>query len=320
MDHAGNAADVRPSRTLANKIGKTIMIEVKRLGHATFATPDLERILDYWTRVIGLTVVERGRDRAFLATKFGEEAIAVEKGNSGNLLKVAFQIAPGNDLGDVCATLAKHGVATEMRSDISPGIAKAVVFTDPKGTQVEICADYKFAKRDTTEQGVMPQKFGHIASRHPDVQTVTSFYTDVLGFKVSDWMGDRFSFLRCGADHHTVNFVRYEEARLHHIAFEVRDMAELQRSCDYLARNGIQLVWGPIRHVVGHNVAAYHRNPDEQRIELFCEMDVMRDEALGYFEPRPWHEDFPQRSKVWPADTLRAYWGFGSFGTFPGYP
>ena len=100
------------------------------------------------------------------------------------------------------------------------------------------------------------------------MQTVTSFYTDVLGFKVSDWMGDRFSFLRCGADHHTVNFVRYEEARLHHIAFEVTDMAEVQRACDFLARNDIQLVWGPIRHVVGHNVAAYHRNPDDQRVEI----------------------------------------------------
>ena len=44
------------------------------------------------------------------------------------------------------------------------------------------------------------------------------------------------------------------------------------------------------------------------------------DETLGYFEPRPWHEDRPQRPKVWPAETWRAQWGFGSFGTFPGYP
>ena len=100
----------------------------------------------------------------------------------------------------------------------------------------------------------------------------------------------------------------------------LRDMAEVQRSSDYLARNGIHLVWGPIRHLVGHNIAAYHRNPDDQRVEIFAEMDIMRDEDLGYFEPRPWHQDFPQRPKVWPADTLRAYWGFGSFGTFPGYP
>ena len=56
------------------------------------------------------------------------------------------------------------------------------------------------------------------------------------------------------------------------------------------------------------------------RVEMFCDLDVMYDEELGYFEPRPWHEDRPQRPKVWPADTWRAQWGFGSFGTFPGYP
>jgi catechol-2,3-dioxygenase len=296
------------------------MIRVKRLGHATFNTPDLERIVDYWTRIVGLTVVERDKDRVFLATKFGEEAIAVERGENANLTRVAFQVAPGSELADVQKALNQAGIASERRGDISPGVAQALTFTDPKGTLIEVYADYRFAKHDTVEQGIMPQKFGHLASRHPDVQKVTSFYTDILGFRVSDWMGDRFSFLRCGVDHHTVNFVRYEEARLHHMAFEVRDMAELQRSSDFLARNGIQLVWGPIRHVVGHNVAAYHRNPDDQRVELFCEMDIMRDEELGYFEPRPWHEDFPQRPKVWPADTLRAYWGFGSFGTFPGYP
>jgi catechol 2,3-dioxygenase-like lactoylglutathione lyase family enzyme len=296
------------------------MIQVKKLGHATFKTPDMERALVYWTQIIGLSVVERSPDRAFLATKFGEEAIALEAGDSGDLVRSSFQVAPGTDLGDLQKALSKHGIVSEARSDISPGIAKAISFSDPKGTPVDLYAEYSFAPRDTTEQGIMPLKFGHLAYRHPDVQKVTSFYTDVLGFKVSDWMGDRFSFLRCGPDHHTVNFVRYEETRLHHIAFEVKDMAEVQRASDLLARNNIHLVWGPIRHLVGHNIAAYHRSPDDQRIEIFAEMDVMRDEELGYFEPRPWHQDFPQRPKVWPADTLRSYWGFGSFGTFPGYP
>ena len=53
---------------------------------------------------------------------------------------------------------------------------------------------------------------------------------------------------------------------------------------------------------------------------MYCELDMMYDETLGYFEPRPWHEDRPQRPKIWPGDTWRAQWGFGSFGTFPGYP
>jgi catechol-2,3-dioxygenase len=296
------------------------MIHVKRLGHATFNTTDLDRIVDYWTRIIGLTVIERDKNRAFLATRYGEEAIAVQTGSDASLVKSSFQIAPGIELGDVQKALGQHNVKSEIRSDVSPGVAKAVCFTDPKGTQLEVYSDYKFSGRDTVEQGIMPLKFGHLAYRVHDPVKVTAFYTDVLGFRVSDWMGERFSFLRCGRDHHTVNFARYEEERLHHIAFEVADMAEVQRASDYLARNDIHLVWGPIRHLVGHNIAAYHRNPDDQRVEIFAEMDIMRDEELGYFEPRPWHQDFPQKPKVWPADALRAYWGFGSFGQFPGYP
>jgi catechol-2,3-dioxygenase len=296
------------------------MVQVKRLAHATFNTPDLERIVDYWTRIIGLTVVERDKRRAILATKYGEEAITVEAGDNAVLSRSAFQVTPGTDLGNLQKELSKHGVKSEIRSDITPGVAKAIVFPDPKGTTIEVFSDYRHGGRDTAEQGIMPLKFGHLAYRCNDPVKVTSFYTDILGFKVSDWMGDRFSFLRCGRDHHTVNFARYDQERLHHMAFEVSDMAEVQRSCDFLARNGIELVWGPIRHIVGHNIAAYHRNPDDQRVEIFAEMDMMRDEELGYFEPRPWHEDFPQRPKVWPADTLRAYWGFGSYGQFPGYP
>jgi catechol 2,3-dioxygenase-like lactoylglutathione lyase family enzyme len=149
----------------------------------------------------------------------------------------------------------------------------------------------------------MPIRFGHVAYRVNDPQKLTRFYTELLGFRVSDWIGDRFSFLRCGPDHHTVNFARYEQEALHHIAFEVENVPLLHKACDFLAKNKIQLVWGPGRHIVGHNVAAYHRNADNIRVELFCEMDLMKDEALGYFEPRPWHEDRPQRPKVWPTDS-----------------
>ena len=43
-------------------------------------------------------------------------------------------------------------------------------------------------------------------------------------------------------------------------------------------------------------------------IELFCELDQMKDEELGYFEPRPWHQDTPQRPKTWVAGKTNI-WG-----------
>ncbi|MDF2120007.1 VOC family protein [Roseiarcaceae bacterium H3SJ34-1] len=296
------------------------MIQVKRLGHGTFATPDLEQQVDYWTNVIGLQVIERGRDKVFLATKLGQEAIALERGPEPVMSRIAFQVAPGSDLGEIAAKLQTLGVASEKRSGISPGVDEAVVFTDPKGTQVEVYAEYRFYKQDMSDTGIGPFKFGHVAHRVENVQKTVDFYTDVLGFRTSDWMGDHFAFMRCGVDHHTVNFVRYDTPALHHIAFEVKDWSELHRACEVLAKHKIHLVWGPLRHVVGHNVAAYHRNADGVRVEMFCEMDLMKDEELGYWEPRPWHEEMPLRPKRWPKDTLRSAWGFGSFGTFPGYP
>lgn len=296
------------------------MIKIKRVGHATLTTPDLERQLEYYTDIIGLSLIERDSDRAFLATKQGLEAIALERADQVALTKLAFQVAPGSDLGELSANLAKEGIKTERRSGISPGVAEAITFQDPHGTLLEVYAEYTFAKEDRRPVGIMPLKLGHVANRVADVQHVVKFYTDVLGFRVSDWRDDTFAFLRCGVDHHSVNFVTDPVPQLHHIAFEVKDWPEIHRANDMLAKNEIRLVWGPGRHIIGHNVAAYHRNWDNVRVEMYTEMDQMVDEELGYFAPRPWHQDTPQRPKRWPKETLRNYWGFGSHGTFPGYP
>jgi catechol 2,3-dioxygenase-like lactoylglutathione lyase family enzyme len=297
------------------------MIQAKRLAHATFSTPDLEQQIDYWTHVVGFNVVDRGEDHCFLATQLGQECVALERGSErGALRRIAFQVKPGSDLGELVALLNEEGIQAEQRSDISPGVRKGVVFTDPSGTLVEVYADYEFAQVTTDRTGVSPIKFGHVASRVHDAKKLSKFYCDVLGFRESDWIAERFSFLRCGADHHTLNFARADEEGLLHIAFELRDRSAVLDACQYLTDNKIPLVFGPTRHVVGHNIAAYHRNPDNIRVEFMAELDTMRDEELGYWEPRPWHEETPMRPKVWPDDTWRTQWGFGSAGTYSGYP
>ncbi|HEY7666186.1 MAG TPA: VOC family protein, partial [Xanthobacteraceae bacterium] len=137
------------------------MIEVRRLGHATLTTPDLDRQLAYYTEIVGLTVIERAGGRAFLASRQGLEAIALEPGAPNALARLAFQVAPGTDLAAVARELAKHGLASERRRGISPGVAEAVVFKDPKGTLIEIFSEYAFAKDDARQAGIMPLKLGH---------------------------------------------------------------------------------------------------------------------------------------------------------------
>jgi catechol 2,3-dioxygenase-like lactoylglutathione lyase family enzyme len=295
------------------------MIKVRRLGHATLATPDLEQQVDYYSRILGLSIIEKTKDRAFLGSKQGFEAIELVRGQAGALERLSFQIAPGSDLGEVAKQLQKDGFKCERRQGVSPGISEAVTFEDPKGTPIDLYAEYQFAKPDGIPSVFNILKLGHVAYRVLDVQKVVKFYCDVLGFRVSDWRGDFFVFLRCNSDHHTLNFIIDEKPQLHHIAFEVIDWSEIHKAVDYLAHNKVHLVWGPGRHVIGHNVATYHRNTDLVRVEIFTEMDQMKDEALGYFDPRPWHQEFPLYPKMHGPETLRNYWGYGSERIIRGY-
>ena len=107
-----------------------------------------------------------------------------------------------------------------------------------------------------------------------------------------------------------MNFLRGKRARMHHIAFEVRDFSAVEHGCDVLSQHHIPIIWGPLRHGPGHNVSIYHRNPDQHVIEFFAELDQILDEELGYFDPRPWHADRPQRPKVWTRES-RALAGWG---------
>ncbi len=284
------------------------MIDVKRIGHATLETPDLERQIAYFTEVAGLVLAERQNGRAFLATRVGDLVIQLEKGDAPRCSRISFQVAPETDVNDIRRGIEAEGIRCEARNDVSPGIPKVVAFEDAKGTAIEVFAQQTpIAKNQSSVAGIGPLKLGHLAFVVDDPKAFAEFYGRVLGFRVSDWIADWFVFMRCGPDHHTVNFVRGKTTKMHHIAFELKDWAHVQQACDFLGGKNIPIIWGPGRHGPGHNVYTYHRNPDDQIIELFTELDKMLDEKLGYFEPRPWHRDRPQVPKVW--DRPHDIWG-----------
>ena len=132
------------------------MIQVRRLGHASFSTPDLEAQVAYYSDVLGLRIVARDKDRAFLACRTGLEAIALERGDAVALRRLSFQVAPGTDLAAIGRALGEIGIKSERRSGISPGIADALVFTDIKGTLIELFAEYRFAEDDGVQAVVTP--------------------------------------------------------------------------------------------------------------------------------------------------------------------
>jgi catechol 2,3-dioxygenase-like lactoylglutathione lyase family enzyme len=285
------------------------MIKALRIGHATFETPDLDKAIAHFTEVMGLSVAGRESKRAFLATKIGQLAVELQQGLQARCTKLSFEVAANADFADMRNSLSSHGIASDERSDSAPGIPKALSFQDPKGTTIELFRDWSCIGNGQQVVGIGVLKLGHVAFAVQDPKAMAEFYEKVLGFRVSDWIGDFFVFLRCNADHHSVNFITSKTVNMHHIAYEVKDFSHLQTACDLFGERRIPIVWGPARLGPGHNVAAFHRDPDDWVVEVYCELDQMKDEALGYWDPRPWHRDRPQRPKVWPSAKTAYMWG-----------
>jgi catechol 2,3-dioxygenase-like lactoylglutathione lyase family enzyme len=284
------------------------MIKPRRLGHATFETPDLARMIDYYTEVVGLVLAERDKEHAYLTTQIGQLAVQLDKGETERCAMLSFEMPPDSDFGALARVLEQDGVRSELRNDCVPGMGAMLTFADNKGTTIALFKSWTSIGKHLAFHGAGALKLGHVAWVVEDPQKTAAFYQKVLGFRVSDWIEDFFVFMRCNADHHTVNFIRGTNNKMHHMAFELRDFVHLQTSCDVVGQKNIPIIWGPLRHGPGHNIATYHRNPDDQVIEFFCEMDQMVDEDLGYFVPRPWHRDTPQRPKTWLNGTT-TIWG-----------
>ena len=220
------------------------MIQCRRLGHITIETPDLDRMADYYQDVLGLRVVARGSDDFYVTTRVGQIALHVRLGPRPRCSRLSFEVAPNLDLDEAQKALSRAGVPAERRSDVAPGVKQTLSLIDPGDVAIDLFTHWEFGPCADTN-GVAPFKLGHAAFIVDDLKKYAAFYGNHLGFRVSDWVEEFFVFMRCGPDHHTVNFLQGSRSSMHHCAFEMKDTAHLIESCDILGRHKLPIIWGP---------------------------------------------------------------------------
>ena len=125
-------------------------------------------------------------------------------------------------------------------------------------------------------------KIGHVALYVRDLERSARFYTQVLGFRVSDVYGEDMMpggavFLRCNTDHHGVALFRasdadLQNAGLHHLAFEVSTLGEVFRAREHLRRYDVPIDFEGRRRA-GCQIAVEFRDPDGYRLEIYWNID-----------------------------------------------
>ena len=71
---------------------------------------------------------------------------------------------------------------------------------------------------------VRPRKLGHAVLGSTDFEATRSFFTEGLGFKISDHIKGAGTFMRCSTDHHNILVLQAPVSFLHHTSWEVDDV------------------------------------------------------------------------------------------------
>ncbi len=151
-----------------------------------------------------------------------------------------------------------------------------------------------------------PRKLGHVNCLTSRIQEGVAFYTEVLGMRLSDWLGEAGVWFHINSDHHVMALVDLGYAHFHHLAFETVDIGKMRDMLDHVARHGRWLSWGPTRHGIAGNIASYVRIVEEEcHVELYCDMEQLQDDHV----PRTYPDD-RYSSNTWGPLPPRSYFRF----------
>ena len=138
------------------------MIRVNKIAHATYETPDLDKQTEYYTDILGLMLVAKEKDAAYLASTVDHHSVVLRRGTKADCVRLAFQIGPEADLGEFEKQVSAHGVKTQRKKDPEPSISDMVTFADPKGTTMEVFKRGAFSHQRFQKKGIVPVSYTHL--------------------------------------------------------------------------------------------------------------------------------------------------------------
>ncbi|MDT8913091.1 VOC family protein [Amycolatopsis sp. PS_44_ISF1] len=262
-----------------------------RLTRVTMGVPEVAQTVAYYAD-FGLTHHGGGN----LHTLEGGEQLRVRPAPSRRLLELGVGADDPDDLARIATRLTRSGVAVAadgaavtaiepvsgftVRVEVAPRIAREPVPATPYNGPGRI-ERYGRAPGVVRETAVRPRKLGHCVVGTTGLDATLRFFTEGLGFKVSDHIGDRGAFLRCSDDHHNVLALAAPVNFLHHTSWQVDDVDDVGRGASaMLEGHPDRHVWGLGRHHAGSNFFWYLKDPAGNFSEYYSDMDCIPEDEL----------------------------------------
>jgi catechol 2,3-dioxygenase len=308
--------------------------ELARLGHVALRTPDLEASLRFFDEIVGLEVVERGRDAAYLRAWGDHEhhTLALVAGDDGGLDHVGWRTRRPEDVELFRERLASSGIeVVEATAGSESGQGPAIRFRTPGGLPYELYHEVEkrpadpsrapFIKTNTGrvwDHGISPRRIDHVNFVLPNVAGEEAWSHDVLGFRTHEYLRlddgtIHASWLSVSPLAHDLAIGRGPapgQVGLHHLAYFVDNVTDVIRAAEIYCEHGIAPDHGPGRHGISQASCVYARDPGSgNRLELYSGSYLVLDpdwEPVEWTqtEYRQWWGAQPDRSAESPIDVI----------------
>ncbi|MEV6984431.1 VOC family protein [Sphaerisporangium sp. NPDC051017] len=263
-----------------------------QLSSVTIGVPDPRATSAYYTE-FGLSPGQDG----WLATRDGGDQLRVVAAPTRRLIEIVVGADDPDDLDRVASRLHRLGLPTTRTADALIAYEPVAGFravvrvarrpAQPETPPTPYNGPGRIERHGTRAPGVLrtdpvrPRKLGHAVVGSTDLNVTRTFFTDGLGFKLSDEIKGEGAFLRCSTDHHNLLVLRAPVNFLHHTSWQVDDIDDVGRGATaMLDGNPERHVWGLGRHHAGSNFFWYLKDPAGNFSEYYSDMDCILEDQL----------------------------------------
>jgi catechol 2,3-dioxygenase-like lactoylglutathione lyase family enzyme len=243
------------------------MSRVTEIRYVGYGTPELEAEREFYRDKWGLREVADRDGMIYFAAEGSDElyVVRLRPSEEKRIDVIALAADSRSDVNALFEKVRNAGtkIIFEPRELESFGGGYGFRFFSADGLPFEISSDVERGEaRELSRWEGIPQKISHIVMHSPDHKAATDFFINVLGFKLSDWLGDFMSFLRCNEWHHRIAFLPGPPC-LNHVAYDMLSVDDMMRGVSRLRKQDIDIKWGPGRHTAGNNTFSYFEYTSE---------------------------------------------------------
>src|SRR5499427_924642 len=206
-------------------------MNLQALGYVGIRTRKLEDWNAFATRFLGLQLVDRSRTTLAFRMDDRKQRVVVEDGETDAPSFYGWEVESAAALDALAAHLEKHGVKFARGSRALADerhVKDLIVLSDPIGNRVEV-----FHGAEIASDPFRPSRaisgfrtgalgMGHAVLTAERLDDVLPFYTDILGFRPSDYILKPFKayFFHINPRHHSLAFIDTGRNGIHHLMME----------------------------------------------------------------------------------------------------